>query len=69
MYNIGVLFEDGAIEINFYENKKKERWVVFSKVFEMYLGLMVFVCSFWFLLKWIMRKIKLKIKDPSSKSG
>ena len=69
MYNIGVLFEDGAIEINFYENKKKERWLVFSKVFEMYLGLMVFVCSFWFLLKWIMRKIKLKIKDPSSKSG
>lgn len=51
MYNIGVLFEDGAIEINFYENKKKERWLVFSKVFEMYLGLMVFVCSFWFLLK------------------
>ena len=69
MYNIGVLFEDGAIEINFYENKKKERWVVFSKVFEMYLGLMVFVCSFWFLLKWIVRKIKLKIKDPFSKSS
>ena len=69
MYNIGVLFEDGATEINFYENKKKERWLVFSKVFEMYLGLMVFVCSFWFLLKWIVRKIKLKIKDPFSKSG
>ena len=41
MYNIGVLFKDGATEINFYEKKKKERQVF--AVFEMYLGVMVFV--------------------------
>ena len=46
MYNIGFIYEDGVTEINFYENKKKERWLVFTRVFEMYLGVMVFVISF-----------------------